>query len=254
MKKILLTIFVLIVILSIFAYYNNNNPELIIYRLFEKGDIKPGEFIYRVNLFGIIPVARAIFKIEEIEKYEGQEVYHLNASASPLKLYANLFKGYTVLDSHIDKGTFNPILFKQKTVIPDRGVMDKEVFYDQQNGVMTLAGVKRSILPNTQDPLSLIFNLRHMNFDNTKELEMNINTNQKNYIFQGTVNQKDILINKKAHKIVVIEAEIKRRDKNPYHRSTITIVLLKNEKDNIPVLIKAFASGFLINAKLIDIR
>lgn len=246
--------FVLIVPLSIFAYYNNNTPQLVIYQLVKKGDIKSGEFIYRVNLFGIIPVARAIFKIEEIEKYEGEEVYHLNASASPLKLYANLFKGYTVLDSYIDKGTFNPILFKQKTVIPDRGVMDKEVFYDQQNEVMTLAGVKRSILPNTQDPLSLIFNLRHMNFDNVKDLEMNINTNQKNYIFQGIVSQKDILIDKKTHKIILIKAEIKRRDKNPYHRSTITIVLLKNEKENIPVLIKVFASGFLLNAKLIDIK
>lgn len=254
MKKILLLLVALLILFSIFLFYSNNNPRITIYHLLKKGDIKSGELIYRVNLFGIIPLSEAIFRSERIEKYDGREVYHLSASAEPLKLYSGLFKGYGIVDSYVDTQTFDPILFRQKTAIPDKGIIDKEVLYDQQNGIMTLAGVKRVILPDTQDPLSLIFNIRHMNFDNIKNLEMNINTNQKNYIFQGTVSQKDILINNQTHKIIVIKAEIKRRDKNPYHRSTLTIVLLKNKNENIPILIKAFASGFLINAKLIDIK
>ncbi len=69
----------------------------------------------------------------------------------------------------------------------------------------------------------------------------------------GKTNQQDITINKKTYRIVLVKAEIKRRDKNPYHKSNISMVLLR-EKENIPILIKVFASGILINAKLIDIR
>lgn len=255
MKKALLTVVILLILLSIFAYYSNNNPRIIIYQLLEKGDINSEELVYRVNLFGIMPMAKAIFKIGPIiEKYAGKEVYHLNASARPLKIYSRLFKGYIILDSYVDMLTFNPIIFKQKIAIPDKAFIDKEVLYDQQNQVMTVAGIRRSILPHTQDPLSLIFNLRRINLDNIKDIEMNINTNQKNYIFKGTVNQRDISINRKIYRIALIEATIERRDKNPYHKSSLTIVLLKNKEENIPILIKAFASGFLINARLIDIE
>lgn len=44
---------------------------------------------------------------------------------------------------------------------------------------MAIAGVKRQMLPNTQGPLSVISNIRRIDFDKDKELEMNININQK---------------------------------------------------------------------------
>jgi hypothetical protein len=131
--------------------------------------------------------------------------------------------------------------------------INKEVYYDQKNGIMTLNNIRHQIPPHTQDPLSLLFNTMRMDFDKVEEIEMNINTNQKNYILKGIATQEDIIINKKTYRIVLAKAEIKRRDKNPYHKSNISMVLL-NEKENIPILIKVFASGILINAKLIDIR
>lgn len=254
MKKILLILIGLIILLSIFVFYNNTSPKIAISYLLKKGKIQSGDFLYRISLYGIIPGGNAILAAEDIEEYAGKKVYHLNLNANPLRVYSGLFRGYAVLDCYVDIQTRNPILFKQKMVISEKEVRNKEVLYDQKNGIMTREGVKRQILPNTQDPLSLMFNLRHMDLDNIKELEMNINTNQKNYVFKGTIKHKDILIGKKVYKTAILEAKISRRDKNPYHQTNITVILLKNNEDNIPVLINVFASGFFINAKLIKIK
>ena len=82
---------------------------------------------------------------------------------------------------------------------------------------------------------------------------MNINTNQKNYLVKGIRRYRDISINKKTYKLVFLDVDIKRREKSPYHQSKISIVFCR-DKENIPIIIKVFASGAFLNAKLIDIR
>jgi hypothetical protein len=252
MKKILLIFFVIILFL-VFVWQNNNNPKFLIARLIQKGDSDKSGLKYRLNFLGIIPVGEATFNFEKIEDYKGIKVYHLSATASPLKFYSALFSGYALLDSYVDIRSLNPILFRQKIEAPGKENPNKEVFYDQEKGTMSLGGVARQILPNTQDPLSAIFNLKRMDLSNIKKIEMNINTNQKNYILNGTVKQRVISIKNKEYKFALIEAGIRRRDKDPYHKSNVTIVLLEG-RENIPVFIKVFASGALLTAKLIDVK
>jgi hypothetical protein len=252
MKKVFFIVLIVFLFLF-FKWQMNNNPSLIISKAIKNKNIVSGNLKFRVYLLGIIPIGEAIFESEKIEEYKGMKVYHLNASAHPLKLYSKLLKGYVVLDSYIDMQKLSPVLFKQKLESPGKENPNKEVFYDLKNNTMTLNGVVRQIYPNTQDPLSAVFNLKRMNFSSTKTIEFNINTNQKNYILNGTANEKNILVNKELFKIVTVNAEIKRRDKDPYHKSNIDLVLLKGEQ-NIPILIKVFASGALITAKLVDIN
>lgn len=251
MRKFLFFLFVLILFLGLVAR-NNSNPGIIISGLAKKGSVASGDLKYRIDLFGVIPLGEATLFYERPAEYNGLKVYHLSAAASPLKFYAKLFKGYAVLDSYVDTQSRSPVLFRQKLEGPGKENPYKEVFYDQKNNTMSLAGVQRDILPDTQDPLSAVFNLRHMNFGDTGKIEVNINTNQKNYILAGTVRQKDLSLGKKIYKIALLKAQIKRRDKDSYHKSKVSMVLLE-EKENIPILIKVFASGILINAKLVDI-
>jgi hypothetical protein len=209
---------------------------------------------------GVIPVGEAIFQREKTEEYlpsgkrgKGEFVYHLTATARSLSAFSKFFTGYAVLDSYIDRQQFNPMVFKERLLVTGKEGIDKEVIYDQRHGVMSTANVRRQILPNTQDPLSAIFNIRRMDFDKTKEFEMNLNTNQKNYILKGAARLLDISVNKKIYKTVFLEVQISRRDKNPYHKSRIRMVLLK-ERENLPVLIDIFAGGVFMNACLIDIK
>lgn len=252
MKKIFIFL-VLLILFSLFVLWNNNNPKTIISRLIKKSNLQIGELNYRIYFLGLIPIGEAGFSIGKIEEYKGSNVYHLTAQAKSFKILSKICSVYAVIDSYVDIYSLNPILFKQKLSISGKDDAYKEVIYDQKEGVISIAGVRRQIFPNTQDPLSAILNIRKMDFDKIQEFEMNINTNQKNYILRGTARADNIKISNKIYKTFILKANISRRDKNPYHKSSIKMVLLK-DKENIPILIKVFASGILINAKLTDIK
>jgi hypothetical protein len=243
----------LVILFLAFTWQINNNLWFIVSKLSKKGEITPGNLKYRVNFLGIIPLGDAIIAAEEIKEFKGQKVYHLSMSANLLKLYSGLFKGHVTIDSYVDMESLSPILFKQKLEAPGKENPDKEVFYDLKNNTMTLNEVVRPIYPNTQDPLSVVFNLKRMDFSKTKSVEFNINTNQKNYILSGKVKEGRLSVSGKLYKIITINSQIKRRDRDPHHKSDVDIVLLKG-KQNIPVLIKVFASGALITVKLVEIN
>lgn len=253
MKKILLIAVVIIILLSVYSYHNNNNPASIIAKLVKKTELKPGDLEYKVNLLGIIPMGDSVLGLEKVEEYNRKKVYHLTARAGSAKMLSKFFNANAVLDSYVDFKSLNPLLFKQRLMITGRQNIEKEAIYDQNACIMSVAGIRREILPNTQDPLSAIFNLRRMDLDKITEFEININTNQKNYILKGSVSLQQVSVKQKIYKTALIKATIKRRDKNPYHQSQLTMVLLR-EKENIPILIRVFASGILITANLTEIK
>lgn len=252
MKRILFIIFLVILVLILLAGYNSN-PKVIISRLIKSESVQVGALKYRIYFLGIIPVGEAIFSVGRLEEFKGQKVYHLNATARTLKYFPKFFNGDAALDSYVDIQKFNPILFKQKLMIAGKEYINKEIIYNQKEGFMSIAGIKRNILPNTQDPLSVMFNLMHLDLAEAGEFKININAYKKNYTFKGIAKPKDVLINSKAYKIFFLKGWISRQDKNPYHQSSITAVLL-NQKENIPILIKVFSGGVLIQARLVDIR
>lgn len=254
MKKFFIILLVLM-LCFVLATLNNNRPRVIISRLLDK-QIQKDQPRYIVNLLGILPVGEAEFLSETIEDYggiEGRKVYHLSAKAQNLKVYSKLFQGTANLDSYLDVRSLSPFLFKQSLSVSGKKDVIKEVTYDQQNHIMSIAEEKREILPNTQDPLSAVFKIRKMDFEKVKVFEMNINTNQKNYTLRGNAVLKDLLIRNQKHQIVIIDANISRREKSPYHKTSIRMVLWK-DRQNLPIYVKVFASGFLINARLSDIE
>lgn len=253
MKKILPITIVLIILCLGAIYQNNSNLNLVVFKLTNKNEIKEGDLVYRVSLFSIFPVGEAVFFNKEVQEYEGKKVYYLRADAKTINIPSVFFSASVVLSSYIDMQDNNPLLFKQRIKISGKPDVVKEITYDQKNGIMSIAGVERSILPNTQDFLSVIFNLRKMDLSKVTDLDMNINTNQKNYALKGKVTPREILVNNKTYKAYIINADISRRDKNPYHKSKITIELL-SDKENIPVIIRVFTAGALINAKLVQIK
>ncbi len=252
MKKVLVVAAAIVLCLFIISYFNTNLDSALV-SLTKKGASLTGDLKYRVYLLGILPVGEAVLYSAKTEDYQAEAIYHLRAEARALEVFSRFFNGFAVLDSYIDTASFNPRLFRQKVVFSGKPDINKEVFYDQKENVMTLLGVKRQVMPNTQDPLSLIYNFRHMDFDKVKDFDLSLNTNQKNYMIKGTASPGEISSGRVIYKTVLVNAEIKRRDKNPYHKSRISIIFLKG-KENVPLMIKVIASGFLINAKLIEAK
>lgn len=254
MKKLLVIIFLVLFSLSLITWVKSK-PGSIISTLTRSGGIKTGELRYRVYILWVLPVGEAVFEPEKAESYQGKKVYHLKAVAQSLSMLSGFFKASAVIESYVEISNFNPLLFKQIISIAGKPTIEKEVSYDQVNNTMTLAGVKREVLPDTQDPISATYNIRHMDFAKTKSVEMNINTNQKNYILEGSAKEEEIEVGGKKYGLVFTKAQIRRRDKNnPYHRSQINMILLKVGNENIPILIKVFASGFPVTARLVEIK
>ena len=253
MKKILF-VFLVIILCFIFIAKINGSPKIVISNLAKKGDIHDGQLKYKIYFLGILPIGEAILKEKQLTEYNGEKVIHLTAQAESLKLFSRFFSASADIDSYIDRQTLNPVFFKQNLSISGKEGLNKEVFYNQKESFMSIKGVKRQILPNTQDPLSAMLNFRAIDFSKTKDFEMNLNSNQKNYLLNGHAEEKILFMDKKSYTLNTVKAEIKRKDKNnPYHRSKLDIIFLK-EGGNIPILIKVFTAGVFINVKLTEIN
>jgi hypothetical protein len=248
----LILLFFLLIFFLVASF--NNNPEVIIKKVFKSGEFSSQVLKYRIYVFGIFPVGEANFYKAKVEKVNEKDLLHIKGTAKTSNMIAPFFKSEATLDSYIDLINFNPVLFKQKLVISDKPNQDKEIIYKQKQGFMILEGSKRQICSNTQDPLSLVFNLGRMDFDKNKEINMNINTKQKNYYFKGLVEKKQDKSKAINRNIYLVKSEIRRRDKNnPYHQSKVSIWFVKGD-DNIPILINVFASGVIINVRLIGVE
>lgn len=251
MKKIW-GILLAIVLLCVFMFYANSSIPVIISSLSKNGQIGSGDLVYRVYLFGVIPLGEAIIYSVKTEDYNGIKAHHLSAQARTSKSISKIFKAAAIIDSYIDAQNGSPFAFKQKLIARNKEQF-KEVTYDQKEGTMAMAGVKRQILADTHDPLSALFRIRHLDFSRKNDFEINLNTNQKNYILEGDAEEKDIFVKNKPYKVVIAKASIRRRDKNPYHKSKVKFIFLKGE-DNFPICIQVFAGGIFLNVKLVEIR
>ena len=253
MKNFIFIILALVLLVGFVSYSNLNYSKTVSY-LVRNGQLGLGELKYTAYLFSVIPVAEARIGLDKEEDYQERKAVHLTAEVKNLDYLSKIFNGYAIFNSYIDKEKLDVLEYKQKIVVTGKEDLYKEATYDQEKLVMTINKVERQIFPNTQDQLTLIANIRRMDLDKAKDIEFNVNTNQKNYIFKGTVTPKDVTIKGKAYRIYLVKSTIRRRDKNPYHKSSVDVVLLKNGSDNTPILIKVFASGFLISARLVEIK
>lgn len=249
MKKTFIILFV-VGLLLFFFYRDNNNPKGIILDLVRSKKAGAGRLRYTVNFLGIIPVGEAVFSDKGVIDYKGSKVRHLNAEAKNLDIYHFLRKVSASIDSYLDPQDDNPVFFGQRLSVSGAKDNYKEAFYDQKNGIITVSGQQRRMPAGTKDPLSVIFNLRRMDFAKNKDFEFNINTNQKNYILKGTSSIESVNIKGREYEVIFLKARIYRSGKNPYHQSAVTMALVKEGGENIPVLFKVFAGGILINARL----
>lgn len=254
MKKAFLLI--LLLLLICWGIYRHNTSYDSVINHFSEKIIQQdnAQLHYRIFAFGVFPVAEAVFYPAKEDEHQGNKMYHLQAVANTLPAISNFFKAQAEVDSYINLQDKNPVMFLQQIKVKGKPDVNKKITYDQKRGIMSLNGVERSILPDTQDFLSAIYKIRHMDFEGVRDLEMNVNTNQKNYALKTTVMPKRVLIRRKAYTLHILSGEIKRRDKNnPYHTTRIKMTLAEG-RANIPVIIKVSASGFPLTARLVDIK
>lgn len=248
---VLLTL-LLVAALFIAKGINDNDPLTIIRynRLDNKETSAPGALTLRVNYLWVIPVGTAKLENKGEEEYAGKKVYHLSARAWPLAFYSRFFKVIAEADSYADKAGLYALKFRQSLSLPDKPKDEKEIIYNQDKNFMELDGVKRVILPNTHDPLSAIFYIRSLELTAGQVIDININTNQKNYqLYAKVTGRKEYAFKSGKRAVWMLEGVVRRRDKNPYHKTALKVWLLDDEA-RTPLLIRTMTSIGPITARL----
>lgn len=248
-------VFLFIIILSVLKEMSNNRLIAIIKRnnLQNKLSAKSYNLAFMVDFQGLIPAGQARLENKGEEFYQDKKVYHLSARAYPLDFYTKFFNAQVQIDSYVDIDKLYTLKFKQSFILPNKTKQEKEVLYDQSKNFMELKGVKRQILPDTQDPLSAIFYIQHQNLELGKVLDLNINTNQKNYqLYAKVIGRQEYALEAKKIGVWVLSVIIRRRDNNPYHKTKMKLWLLDNPS-KIPILIKTMSNIGWVSARLISI-
>lgn len=251
-KKVLLAIF-LILVIFLYVMQSQNNPGSILSKLpaecFKKGATK---LYYRVYLFGVLPVGDALIEDGGIKKIDKKALYCLKAGAKSRPWVSKIYPFEVSIESYLDQETMLPVSFRQ-TIKTKEKEQTKDVSYDQKNNIMQILDVKRNILPETYEPLSAIWQLRAIDYTLHNNVELNINTNQKNYALTVAATKEQPRVKGLTMPLIRLKSKIFRRDKNPYHQSKIDTIFLDNH-EKTPIYIKVFASGMLITVRLTDIR
>jgi hypothetical protein len=190
----------------------------------------------------------------EPELFQGKEVYHLTAEARATGLISRFLNARVQIDSIVDKNRMRSLRFTQIMEMLDKPKDERVIIYDQENNIMELRGVKRSILPDTRDPLSAMLYIQNQDFQPGKEFDINLNTNQKNYrLYLKVIKREEYVINGSKTGAWVLEGDIRRRDKNPRHSLTITVWVLDSPY-KVPFLLKVTTNIGPITAWLIEVR
>jgi hypothetical protein len=249
-------ILILVFVLFILIQLNKNAPQSIIKNLDLKNRLTiEGKIMgFKANYLGFFGMGEAELRNKGDDSYQGKQIYHLEAKANVSKLLSIFFNAQARVDSYIDKNKLHSLRFSQTLILPEKPRDEKEILYDQDNNIMELRGIKRQILPHTQDPLSAMFYIQHQNFELGKEFDININTNQNNYRLSAKVIKKEeYVIEDKNIGIWVVSGEVRRRDKSPRHSLAITLWLLNNPSKTI-ILVKVITNIGPITLRLISIE
>lgn len=251
MKRLLLIAVVIAAALGAAAYCGAHDYRAGIRELNAPDAAHPPRLLrYRIYLFGILPVGEAVISDKGEERFQGRYLRRLHASARCAGFIARLCRMTADADSYVEPASWNPVVFSQKFAFAGKEQV-KDIRYDQKSGTMVINGERRVIPPGTKDPLSAVFSLRAMDFSALRQVEFFINTNQKTYLLKGEAHLRRQRILGQPHALVFVKAGIRRKDGNPYHRSSISMVL-DAHNNNTPVFITAAAGGIVVCARLID--
>lgn len=270
-RKIIVSISGLVIILFVILFIKESvasTPERILNNLIEKGNSKlqekleppdttfreGEELIFATKYMWVIPTGNANIEVKGPLTYQGRKIYHLFGKAETSPFFSRFFKASASIESYMDAEKLHSLRYKEETYIPEHEPEIKDITYDQKNLVMELDGVKRKILPNSQDPLSALFYIRAQEFEPGKTFIVNTIAKKKNYELKAEVLRKEVVKTLAGElEVWVLDSTIRRSDRSSYvHRGSFTAWLAGETK--LPILIKARTRVGPITFRLVGLR
>ncbi|MBP7087904.1 MAG: DUF3108 domain-containing protein [Candidatus Omnitrophica bacterium] len=212
------------------------------------------KIIFKVSYAGFMPLGAGVVENNGIEDFGKEEAYHVKAIAwsnSLINFLGNKIEAE--VHSFIDTDKFYTLKFMEKVSVGGETKEEKSIIYDQIKHIMKKDGEEREILAETHDPLSLLFYLMRQDLTLGKTIDLNINTNQKNYRFYGKiVEEKTITVGNNIFKAYILKGKVQRRNNSLRHSSEFTVWFI-DKPQKVPFLIKIFTNIGPITVRLAEI-
>jgi hypothetical protein len=197
-----------------------------------------------IEYAGFIPVGAAQF----------EDIGTLKATVRTNDFIDRFFKLRAQVIAQVDRESLLPLQYEYSYTANGSLKDEKKVLYDQVNHRMQTLKENRVIQPQTRDPLSLMLYLKHENLAVGQTIDLNINTNQKNYRFLAHVLKKDTITKGTTDfEIYMIKGSVKRSDKTTGHATDFTLWYMDKPVKS-PVLIKAFTGAGVVVARAIEVQ
>jgi len=239
--------------------YINSSPAAILGKLppqkisAASGKLLPKEgekLSYIMKYLWIIPVAVAEIEIGEKGNYRNHRIYPLTAKAGVSKFISTFIKAEGAIKSYVDVKKLHPWRYEEKSHAEGHRPSDKVIFYYQDAHIMEFKDIKRKIPANTQDPLSALFYLRWHDYEKTKNMAFNVNSNKENYTLETKFLRKErTKFGRDSKGLLVLQSNI--RSPKKYSKSEAKIVTyVTNDALRLPILLKIRTKFGPLNIRL----
>jgi len=193
---------------------------------------------YIVKYLWILPIATAEIEVGQKDYYKNHRIYPLSAKGRVSDFISRFIKAHGEIKSYVDVGKLHPWRYEERSQAEGHSPSNKTILYDQDRQIMEFENIKRKIPPNTQDPLSAFFYLRHQQYEMGRETEFNVNSNKENYTLSAKLLKRQVIGFKEGEKkILVIESQIKSPKEFSKSEARITTYVTDDER-RVPILLK----------------
>jgi hypothetical protein len=206
-----------------------------------------GQTNFLLNYLAVIPVAQARMEYLGPEGFRGRKLIHIRAEAKTFDYARSVFHAGAAVDSYVDPKSSKAVYFLQHLEMIGKPDENKEIYYDQKDNIMVSTGSRGTerlaIDKNTFEPLSAFLFIQNLELAAGTEFDLSLNTNQKDYFLSGKCVSRDLVrIGDKNYNILLIEAQVRRKDKSPRHGFTLKIWFLEDGKRKIPLLVRVMTN------------
>ncbi len=258
MLKIPMFFIILALVVLLSREWLLQSPKNIIKALDKRNISEIRGLTYKLNFISIIPFGVATVENKGLLNFRGRNLRYFRGSAKALKFFSILgLNAECELESYVDPINFNAYFFQEKTKTFLKPPEHKKIIYNQEAHMMEGPEGTYPILPNTKDLLSICFYFKNQKFELGKEFEIYLNTNQKNYILNIKVSDKNNFnVDDKNFTVWVLESSFERYDKSASHsqHEAFLKIWILEDYENIPIRFEVETCYPLFVAYLIDVN
>ena len=198
-------------------------------------------FTFEILCMNIFSPGSAELTVKGFESFDKQHTFLLEAKLQPNSFLTNMYNANMELTSVVFKGSKHPLRYEETSTTPEK-VKTKVIIFDRIQNIAEREGIKYKIENDTQDPLSVFFNLLDTDYKIGEPVVLNLLSKEEIYEFKVV----PVVLKDNIYKL---EGEVYRQDRSSTHGAKF-VMWIKDGAVRIPLLIRVVSAAGPIYLRL----